>query len=319
MIDHHGRPIDYLRLSVTDRCNLRCRYCMPEAGIGKQRHEDMLRNEECITIVKSMADLGVKKVRITGGEPLVRKGLAHLVDGLRCIDGIKDVSLTTNGILLTSQLDGLKSAGITRLNISLDSLDPETFHRLTRGGDLKDVLGGIDKAMSLGMAPIKINVVLIKGINDHEIDAFLNHFDPAIEVRFIELMPIGEAASWSKDRFFNLSEHFAGRRDLIPAPLHGDGGPCRYFEHVDTGRHVGIINPISDHFCSKCNRVRVTADGMLKTCLHDPGEVDLKPWLEDGETLKSVIENAIRTKPDTHRLGSTDAVPIIRSMHTIGG
>ena len=320
MQDNFGRTIEYLRLSVTDRCNLRCRYCMPEAGVEKQRHEDILRNEECIRIVETMAGLGITKVRVTGGEPLVRKGLASLIAGIRNIPGIKDISLTTNGILLEQQLQELKEAGITRLNISLDSLNRETYRQLTRGGDLDMALRGIEKALSLGISPIKINVVLIKGVNDHEVDDFLNVFHPSIEVRFIELMPIGEAAaSWSKENFLNLSEYFSNRSDLVPAPLHGDGGPCRYYRHTKTGRSVGVINSISDHFCASCNRLRVTADGMLKTCLHDSSEVNLKPYLKDPDALREVIVSAVNKKPESHSLNREDSVPIIRNMYTIGG
>lgn len=320
MQDDFGRRIEYLRLSVTDRCNLRCSYCMPEAGIMKKDHEELLRNEEFINIVKVMAILGVNKVRITGGEPLVRRGLSSLIGEIKKIEGIKDITLTTNGILLESQLEDLVEAGITRVNISLDSLNEETFYKLTRGGDLASVIRGIDKAIALGLNPIKINMVLIKGINDHEVDRFLNYFDSSIEVRFIELMPIGEAAAWSKDRFINLNEFLVLKRhDFIPAPNHGNGGPCRYYQHTKTGRYVGIINAISNHFCSDCNRIRVTADGILKTCLLSSAEVDLKPYLNDSEELKSIIIDSIRSKAASHELDQANGVPVLRDMYTIGG
>lgn len=319
MQDNFGRQIEYLRLSVTDRCNLRCRYCMPESGILKKKHETILRNEEYLQIVETMATLGIKKVRITGGEPLVRKGLPSLIQEIKRIEGIKDISLTTNGILLESQVEELKETGITRMNISVDSLVPESYQQLTRGGNLASVLRGIEKARELGLSPIKINVVLIKGFNDHEVEYFLNYFDPSIEVRFIELMPIGEAAAWNKDRFLNLNEFLLNRLDLTPEPNHGNGGPCRYYRHTETGRWVGIINAISDHFCLSCNRLRVTADGMLKTCLHSTTEVDLKPYLHDPDGLKNSIINAIHSKPEAHQLNQEDVVPILRNMYTIGG
>ncbi len=319
MQDHFGRTIDYLRLSVTDRCNLRCQYCMPEAGIHKEPHANILRNEECIDLVKTMAALGIKKVRLTGGEPLVRKGLPQMIDGLRQITGIEEVTLTTNGLLLVDQLEDLKAAGLSRFNLSIDSLNPETYQKLSRGGDLTLALRGLEKAQQLGMAPIKINVVLIKGINDHEVDAFLNAFDPSIEVRFIELMPIGEAASWNKEKFLNLNELLAMRSDLVPAFKHGNGGPCRYYKHTKTGRYVGIINAISDHFCATCNRLRVTSDGMLKTCLHDATEYNLKPYLDDAQALTQIILEAVGAKPESHQLNQMHSNPITRNMYTIGG
>ncbi|MCK8061129.1 MULTISPECIES: GTP 3',8-cyclase MoaA [unclassified Fusibacter] len=319
MQDSFGRKMEYLRLSVTDRCNLRCQYCMPESGCEKRAHDSILRNEDFIKLVESMADMGVEKVRLTGGEPLVRKGLASMIKGIRDIKGIEEVTLTTNGLLLEDQLDDLKASGLSRLNISLDSLNPETYRRLTRGGDLASVLRGIDKALKLDLKPIKINVVLIKGENDHEFDDFLNAFDPSIEIRFIELMPIGEAASWNKEKFINLNTFISEREDLIPIAQHGNGGPCRYYKHLPTGRTVGMINPISDHFCDQCNRLRITSDGILKTCLHDRSEINLRPYLNQPEDLKQIILNAVAAKPESHQLNQTNSVPIRRNMYTIGG
>lgn len=319
MQDNFGRTIDYLRLSVTDRCNLRCQYCMPESGCDKQSHDHILRNEDFVKLATTMAELGVKKVRLTGGEPLVRKGLASMIEGIRKIEGISEVTLTTNGLLLEDQIEALKSAGLSRINISLDSLNKDTYQRLTRGGDLAKVLRGIEKTHRLGISPIKINVVLIKGENDHEIDDFLHAFDSSIEIRFIELMPIGEAAMWNKEKFINLNELFSKRSDLIPAAHQGNGGPCRYYKHVTTGRVVGIINSISDHFCAKCNRLRVTSDGILKTCLHDGEEVHLKPYLHDDLKLKKIITQAVKEKPKSHQLTQTNSIPILRNMYTIGG
>lgn len=319
MVDPHGRKIDYLRLSVTDRCNLRCQYCMPESGIEKGSHGAVLRNEDYLEIVKVLAKMGIQKVRLTGGEPLVRKGLPSLIKDIWAIEGIRDVSLTTNGILLDTQLDALMEAGIKRINISLDTLNSETYRNLTRGGDLDTVLRGIQRAIDCGMAPIKLNVVVIHGMNHHEIDDFLNAFDPSVEVRFIELMPIGEAAGWSKDRFLNLNEYIAHRDDLIPLENHGHGGPCRYYTHKETGRVVGVINAISDHFCPSCNRIRITADGHLKTCLHDSEEVDLRPYVHQADQLETLIASTIGQKPLAHLLNHEDMTPIARNMYTIGG
>lgn len=319
MQDPYGRTINYLRLSITDRCNLRCLYCMPEEGIEKQAHDRILSNEDCIELVEMFADLGVEKVRLTGGEPLVRKGLSGLIKGIKAVEGIKEVSLTTNGILLEDQLESLVDAGIKRLNISLDTLNPQTYKDLSRGGDLSKVLRGIQKALDMGLEPLKINVVIIKGVNDHEIDDFLNAFDPSIEVRFIELMPIGQAAQWSQDKFLDLKALMDSRSDLMPVKGHGNGGPCRYYKHTRTGRYVGVINAISDHFCQSCNRIRVTSDGILKTCLHDPSEINLKPYLGQAQQLRALVLKAVANKPVAHKLNENKSRPIQRSMHTIGG
>lgn len=311
--------MDYLRLSVTDRCNLRCQYCMPASGIEKLCHSALLRNEDYLKIVAVMAKLGVKKVRLTGGEPLVRKGLPHLIKQIYAIDGIEEVTLTTNGILLEQQLDGLVEAGIKRLNISLDSLNPLTYSELTRGGNLECVLRGIQKARDKGITPIKINVVLIKGVNTSEIDDFISLVDPFTEVRFIELMPIGEASNWSKDKFIDIDSLFKTRTDLRLEPLKGNGGPCRYYKPDGINGYIGVINPISDHFCDKCNRLRVTSEGILKTCLHDDTEFDLRPYLSSSQKLEETILSAVQLKQKEHQLNSFSYQPIKRSMHTIGG
>lgn len=319
MQDRFGRTIEYLRLSVTDRCNLRCQYCMPASGIEKHGHDHVLRNEDCIQIVRTMAALGIKKVRLTGGEPMVRRGLASMIAGIKAIEGIMEVTLTTNGLLLEDQIVDLKAAGLSRINVSIDSLNPKTYHRLTRGGDLSAVMRGIEKAQSVGIQPVKINVVLIKGENDHEVDDFLRAFDPSVEVRFIELMPIGEAATWNKEKFLDLNALFSKRTDLVPALDHGHSGPCRYYRHVETGRYVGVINSISEHFCHTCNRLRITSDGMLKTCLHDTSEINLKPYISDALALEKIIIEAINEKPEAHHLNQVDSNPILRNMYTIGG
>lgn len=292
---------------------------MPTAGIKKQPHHQILRNEEILTLVETMADLGIKKVRLTGGEPLVRKGLIDLISQLHEIKGIEEVTLTTNGLMLEEHAEFLFNAGIKRMNLSLDSLNSETYYRLTRGGDLKKALRGIDKAFKLGFAPLKINVVLIKGENDEEVDQFLDYFHPSIEVRFIELMPIGEAASWSKEKFVDLTQLFSRRHDLIPDLEKHVQGPCSYFKHLKTGRRVGIIHSLSNHFCDQCNRLRITSDGILKTCLHNELEFPLKAILKDSVQLKETILKAIQLKPEKHLLNQEDASPIRRNMYTIGG
>lgn len=319
MEDQFKRQMKYLRLSVTDRCNLRCLYCMPPSGIEKHSHLSMLRNEDFVQVVKAMSTLGIEKVRITGGEPLVRKGLSKLVEQINQIEGIKEVSLTTNGLLLSSQLDDLVSAGLKRVNISLDSLKPEVYRKLTRGGDLSQVFDSINRCKEKGLFPIKLNVVLINGVNTDEIDDFIQLAETGIEVRFIELMPIGEAAQWSQDKFINVGKLFAQREDLKLVAHHGDGGPCRYYQKVGNNGFVGLINPISDHFCSSCNRLRVTAEGMLRTCLHSDKETDLRPFLQDENALQSAIVQAVQTKPEKHLLLGSKPSLSTRNMNTIGG
>lgn len=319
MEDKYSRQIKYLRLSVTDRCNLRCQYCMPPEGIEKQSHAAILRNEDYVQVVKVMAGLGVEKIRLTGGEPLVRKGLSNLVRQLSQIKGIKEVSLTTNGLLLEEQLDDLIEAGLKRINISLDSLRPEVYKTLSRGGDLSAVLRGIELCRQKGLFPIKLNVVVIGGVNTDEIDDFIALTDEGLEVRFIELMPLGEAAQWSKDKFVNLSQLLAKRKDLVPDPSRGDGGPCRYYRRLDKPGYVGVINPISDHFCQSCNRLRLTAEGMLRTCLHSNEELDLRPFLQDENRLQQAILQAVETKPEKHLLHSEHTTLSTRNMNAIGG
>lgn len=319
MLDQYERVIDYVRLSVTDRCNLRCHYCMPENGIDKQDHSKILRNEDYVLIVRALAALGIKKVRLTGGEPLIRKGLTNLIQDLRAIEGIEEVTLTTNGTLLHEQVQSLKEVGLDRINVSLDSLDKQMYSNITRGGDLTVVLKGIETARALGMFPIKINVVLIQGENANEIDQFLNALHPDFEIRFIELMPIGEAASWSREKFMNLNEVFNARTDMEPMTLRRHNGPCKYFKHLPTGRRVGVINTISEHFCDSCNRLRVTSDGMLKMCLHSPEEVNLRPFLQDFEALTQALASAILSKPKAHTLNEDFSKAIQRNMYTIGG
>lgn len=333
MRDALNRGINYLRLSITDRCNLRCSYCMPEQGVCKQAHGAILRNEEFVKIATAMVKLGVEKIRLTGGEPLVRRGVASLLYDLNALQGIREVTLTTNGTLLADQLPDLVQAGLKRINISLDSLNPHTYSALTRGGNLSDALRGIESAKELGLDPIKLNVVLIKGVNTEEIEDFLQLAETGVEVRFIELMPIGEAASWSKEQFVDVSRLVGEREDLVPVLKHGHGGPCRYFKRVGGKGIVGIINPLSAHFCGECNRVRVTSDGMLRTCLHSNEDVDLKPFLRsDFEhvqhpnwvakpvmSLETAILQAVSIKPERHRILEAGQPLVERNMNRIGG
>jgi len=310
MFDQYERDINYLRVSVTDRCNLRCTYCMPKNGVSLLGHEDILRYESFLRIISVAARLGITKVRITGGEPLVRRGLVDFITALGAIPGLQDISLTTNGILLEAFAEPLFRAGIRRINVSLDSLDPDRYACITRGGDLKAVLRGLDKAREAGFSPIKINVVAIKGFNDGEILDFarLTLADPC-QIRFIELMPLGDAGDENGGRFMSntvIRERIETLGPLVPV----DGarqrtdGPARLFRLPGGVGEIGFISPVSRHFCSTCNRLRLTADGHLRACLLEDDEVDLKPLLRSGtdDEISRLIEAVIARKPRQHQL-----------------
>lgn len=320
MQDICGRQITYLRISVTDLCNLRCRYCIPEAGVVQKCHTEILSYEEIIKVVQAAAALGVDKVRITGGEPLVRRGILKLVRMVAEVPGIQDLSLTTNGLLLADMAQELKAAGLRRVNVSLDTLNPEKYRDITRGGELQRVLAGLSAAREAGLGPIKINTVLIGGFNDTEIEAFAELTrKEALDVRFIELMPIGEASTWTEGHFISSRVVLEQLPQLVAETEAGEGGPARYWRLPGASGRIGLINPISSHFCGACNRIRLTADGHLKPCLHADHEIDLKPALGDVEALKALIEQGIRLKPDGHRINGTGFEPVLRNMHEIGG
>jgi cyclic pyranopterin phosphate synthase len=293
---------------------------MPADGISKKDHQDILRIEDYLKLIREMVGLGVDKVRLTGGEPLVRRGVLDLVNGIASMEGIKDLSITTNGVLLKKYAEDLKKAGLNRVNISIDTLKPDKYKEITRGGDLADVLAGIEEARRVGLLPIKLNVVLINGFNTDEVEDFIRLADHDMDVRFIELMPIGQVATWTKDKFISNEEIFNRHRHLFVTEPEEQYGPAKYYEKKDGHGRVGFINPISNHFCATCNRVRMTADGKLKLCLHTNEEFDLKPLLSMGdeeiqETLKSYIEK----KPERHHMNDEGYQPIIRDMNRIGG
>lgn len=318
MKDSFGRKINYLRVSLTDRCNLRCKYCMPEKGIDKFGHEDMLSLEEVYEIIKSFVELGVDKIRFTGGEPLVRKGIVNLIWRVSKLDGVRDISMTTNGILLKKFARDLKNAGLNRINVSLDTLDPDKYREITRGGEIEDFFAGIKEAEKLGLKPIKINTVLIGGFNDKEILDLANlTLTRDIDLRFIELMPIGEAASWSKDRFLSNDEILNKVKDLYPVEKKDISSPANYYKLPNSKGRVGIINPISCKFCENCNRVRLTASGKLKLCLHSNKEIDMKTALRDGRDIKGFILDSILKKEESHNL--EEGKYIARNMNQIGG
>jgi len=306
MIDAFNREINYLRVSVTDRCNLRCIYCMPKEGLSVIGHDDILRYEEILRIIRASMRLGIMKVRVTGGEPLVRRGILDFLRELKTIDGLKDVSLTTNGILLESMAEGLFEAGIRRINVSLDSMNPEKFKDVTRGGSLEAVLRGIEAARRVGFSPIKINTVVIKGFNDDEVLNFARQtIARPYQIRFIELMPLGRAGMDHEGKYVSNDTILAEISRVFPVEsLKGKksslDGPARLFRIEGAQGEVGLIGAMSHHFCRSCNRLRLTADGHIRACLFSDQEVDLKNPLRGGcsdEDLIRLIESAADSKP----------------------
>jgi cyclic pyranopterin phosphate synthase len=325
LCDSFQRPINYLRVSVTDRCNLRCVYCMPVAGIHQMSHLDILSYEEIRTVVMAAAELGINKVRITGGEPLVRLGVATLVEMLRQVDAVDDISLTTNGTLLGCYAAELKQAGLNRINVSLDTLKPDRFKSITRSSSrLSEVLEGIEVAQAVGLSPVKINLVVMAGINDDEVlDFAARTISQGWHVRFIEFMPTAGVAD-NGLRFVSVADikrRLAPLGELEPCLPHVGSGPARYFRFPGSQGSVGFISPLSEHFCFHCNRLRLTADGNLRPCLLSDEEIDLKQPLRQGvskDSLKRLIEAAVAKKPLRHRL-SEGQLPLDRPMTQVGG
>ncbi len=318
MKDSFGREINYLRISLTDRCNLRCKYCMPEKGICKVDHDEILSLEEIYEIAKAFVELGVNKIRLTGGEPLARMNIVKLVEKLAALEGVTDLAMTTNGVLLKKYAASLKKAGLNRVNISLDTLDEDKYKEITRGGELSDVLEGIEEAKRVGLTPIKINTVLIGGFNDDEIEDLVGiSKKEEIDIRFIELMPIGEAADWAKEKFISNDEILNRVEELYPVAREDKSSPAVYYKLPEGKGRVGIINPISCKFCEDCNRVRLTSKGQLKLCLHSNAEIDMGGALRRGEDLKKLILDSIGKKEESHNL--EDGKYISRNMNQIGG
>lgn len=312
MKDQFGREISYLRISVTDRCNFRCKYCMGEDGIKLLRHEDILTFEEIVETAEIMAGLGIKKIRLTGGEPFARRGVMDLIKMLSEIPEIEDFAITTNGSMVYDRLESLKEYGISRINFSLDTLDREKFRLITGSDKLEEVQRTIDKAIELGFK-VKINAVLIKGFNDKEIADFVELTrDSDIEVRFIELMPIGADLDFDKNNYKENLHILDGyrRKDL------GFDGVARTFTIEGHKGRVGLISPLSHKFCKDCNRIRLTADGKLKACLHSREEISIKGL--SFKEKKKVIEETIYKKPKSHRIGDFGSESV-RTMSSIGG
>ena len=315
MRDEFGRDIRYLRLSVTDRCNCRCVYCMPDNGVPMLSHADILSFEEMRDIVAAAASLGVRKVRLTGGEPLVRRGIVDLVGMVAAVPGIDEVDMTTNATLLAPVAASLRDAGLTRLNVSLDTLNAARYKAITRRGTLADALAGLEAAYDAGFANTKINCVLIGGVNDDELRPLAELArDRDLTVRFIELMRMGECAGWPKGRFISADEVLSAVPELVRA---GGQGVSELYQAPGWKGSVGLIRPMTHRFCSSCDRIRVTADGRLKPCLHSAAEVNLRGL--SGQDLVEAIRAGIAAKPRGHRMDNGRASDSLRAMNEIGG
>ena len=316
MIDQYGRSIRYLRLSVTDRCNMRCRYCMPEEGVPLKKHDDMLTEDEMILAVRIAARLGVTKLRLTGGEPLVKKNILSICERAAAVDGIREVCMTTNGTLLRKMAEPLKRAGLRRVNISLDTLDADKYARMTRGGDLRQALDGLDAALGAGFDKVKINAVLIGGYNDDEIPALaeLTKRYP-VDLRFIELMPMPGGAVFGDESYIPADRVLEALPDAVPE---GSAGVSRLYRLPEAPGRIGLISPLSRHFCDSCDRIRLTADGRLKPCLHSPEEISVKGLGE--EAMEQRMREAIWGKPRRHgELSEESRSCAQRNMNQIGG
>ena len=334
MKDSHGRVIDYLRISLTDKCNFRCIYCMPAEGVCAMSHDEILHIEEIETVARVAASIGIRSVRLTGGEPLVRKGVVDLVRSLNSMPGIENVSMTTNGVLLPQMAGELKDAGLSRVNISLDTLDPEQFEFITRVGKIESTLKGIDAALEAGFNPVKINAVTVRSLNQDYLAFAKLSVNRPLHVRFIEYMPVGsstgaDGTGWGKkdvvpsEELLQIINERAAAEGMAPLealdsekrPL--GWGPARYFTFPGAAGTVGFISPLSRHFCSECNRLRLTADGKLRPCLFSDREVDVRTALREGgeEAVYNCFLQALDLKPDEHH----DKIGTERKMSQIGG
>ena len=317
MIDRLGRDITYLRISLTDKCNLRCRYCMPEEGVCKRGHHEMMNEDEVVTAVEVAASLGIRKIRLTGGEPLVKRNILSICRRVAAVEGITEVCLTTNGILLPELGKQLREAGVSRLNLSLDTLDPEKYAYITRIGKIQQFQAGLEAALEAGFAKVKINAVLIGGFNDDEIEnlAALTMKYP-VDMRFIELMPIQDHDEFGGEAYLPYSKVLEKLPEAVPVPQ--DGGVAKLYRLPGAQGNIGLISSVSAHFCGECNRIRVTADGKIKPCLHSSEEYSVKGL--DYEGTKKVLENAIFYKPVWHgEMDAQNRSRAGRNMNQIGG
>ncbi len=315
MEDCCHRIVNYLRVSLTDFCNYRCSYCMPPFGVKAKPREDILTLEEVYFIIRLFAQLGITKVRLTGGEPLLRPGVEGLIRSLNSLEPINDIAMTTNASLLAGRAKDLKKAGLKRVNISLDSLDEDVFRNLTRGGELAPVLAGVKDALEAGLG-VKINVVLLKGINDKEIKDFIElTVDRPIDVRFIEAMPLGPTGDFCREHF--LSNGAVLETVSLEAIERDHASTARLYRYGNAMGRVGLISPLSCNFCSECNRLRLTADGLIKPCLHSDDTIEIRQALRRGEDLMPYLRRAFEMKPAQHHLDQ--GVGTADSMNLIGG
>jgi GTP 3',8-cyclase len=326
LVDGFNRSIDYLRVSVTDKCNLRCVYCMPEEGLAWLRRDEILSYEEIVEIVAAAASVGVRAIRLSGGEPLLRRDLARLVAAIARVDGIEDIALSTNGLLLEEQLPALARAGLRRVNVSLDTLQPQRFEAIARRPGLDLVLRGIEAAVAAGLQPVKINCVVMRRRNDDEIAHFaaLTRERP-IFVRFIEVMPVHENLGLSRDAYISsdeILERVASIGQIAPVEGPGGNGPARYFAFPGAPGAVGVISPLSHDYCERCNRVRLSADGRLRLCLFGDYAVDLRAPLRAGagrEAIAELLRSSMLIKPERHHLRLGEAASRMRAFSEIGG
>ncbi len=321
--DQHGRSIEYLRISVTDRCNFRCVYCMPAEGLPWLPKQEILSYEEIVAVVRQLAPLGLRRLRITGGEPTIRPELPTLIAQLRAVDGIEDIALSTNGVRLPELAPGLREAGLDRVNISVDSLRPERIAAIARRDLGFHPERAVEAALAAGLEPVKLNMVVMRGVNDDEVVAVadLTRRLP-VHVRFIELMPVGEMAHLTDAHIVPSAEVLARAATLAPlledaGPARGNG-PARYFRFAGAPGTVGVITPMTHTYCGNCNRVRLTADGRLRTCLYGDHEVNLRDPLRHGEALEPLFVRALAEKPLEHEL-LTLRVGGLRALSQVGG
>jgi GTP 3',8-cyclase len=326
LVDAFRRPITYLRISVTDRCNLRCVYCMPEAGLPWIPKPDILDYEEIATIVRAAASVGVRAIRLTGGEPLIRRNLERLVAMIAAIPGIDDIALSTNGLLLAEQAPALRAAGLNRVNISLDTLHDDRFSAIARRPGLERVLAGIDAALEAGLTPVKINCVVMRGSNDDELEAFAQLTrERAVHIRFIEVMPVEENVDLQRDAWISsdeVLERLAAVGDIHPVPNPHGNGPARTFAYENAPGTVGVISPLAHDYCERCNRVRLSADGRLKLCLFGDNLIDLRTPLRNGggeDAIVSLLRAAMHVKPERHHLALGETASAMRAFSEIGG
>ncbi len=328
LIDPFNRKIEYIRVSVTDRCNYRCFYCMPKSGLEWENRSEFLSYEELVRIIRLFSQMGVTKVRLTGGEPLVRQDFGDFIQQIKALKTVQDLSLSTNAHLLAPHAKSLYQAGISRVNISIDSLVPETFRQITRNGDLKKVIEGIDAAIEAGMNPVKLNMVIMKGINDHEIEAMLDFAKQrGAHLRLIETMPIGIAGINSQALYISADDILTRLRavsgqDLIPTNIKIGNGPARHYRFAQSQATIGVISAMSQHFCESCNRVRLTARGDLVLCLGQEDRVGLRDPLRLGasdQELKQMIVKAILNKPKSHDFTHDQQRVELRHMSALGG